>query len=63
MASKGYNVIMFTDADIMHGNNWKVFVNFYKSYKRHMFLILSDNREYTAVCKKLGSQPGTFGHL
>ena len=63
MASKGYNIIMFTDADIMHGNNWKVFVNFYKSYKRHMFLILSDNREYTAVCKKLGSQPGTFGHL
>lgn len=63
MASKGYNIIMFTDSDILIGSNWKVFLNFYKSHKRNMFLILNDRNTFAAVCKALGSVPNTFGSL
>ena len=63
MASKGYNIIMFTDSDILIGSNWKVFLNFYKSHKRNMFLILNDRNTFAAVCKTLGSVPNTFGSL
>lgn len=63
MASKGYNIIMFTDSDILIGSNWKVFLNFYKSNKRNMFLILNDRNTFDAVCKTLGSVPNTFGSL
>lgn len=63
MASKGYNIIMFTDSDILIGSNWKVFLNFYKNHKRNMFLILNDRNTFNAVCKALGAVPNTFGSM
>ena len=63
MASKGYNIIMFTDSDILIGSNWRVFVDFYKNNKRNMFLIVNNNATFDAVCKQLGSVPNTFGSL
>ena len=63
LAGKGYNIILFTDSDILDGNNWKVFLNFYKNHKRNFFLILDSRHSFNAVCKQLGSVPNTFGSL
>jgi len=63
MASKGYNIIMFTDSDILYGTNWKVFLNFYKAHKRNMFLILDNRNTFDQVAKALGSVPNTFGSM
>lgn len=63
MATKGYNIILFTDSDILIGSNWKNFLNFYKNHKRHMFLILDNRYTFNQVCKQLGSVPNTFGSL
>ncbi|MEN6291609.1 MAG: vWA domain-containing protein, partial [Methanobacterium sp.] len=52
MATKGYNVILFTDSDILIGSNWKNFLNFYKNHKRHMFLILDNRYTFNQVFKQ-----------
>ena len=63
MASKGYNVMFFTDSDIIYGDNWTNFIAFYKAHRANMFLILNNANTYKQVITKLGSKPNTFGHL
>ena len=60
MASKGYNVMLFTDSDIIYGDNWTNFIAFYKAHKANMFLILNNAYTYNQVITKLGSKPNTF---
>jgi hypothetical protein len=63
MASKGYNIIMFSDEDMLYGDNWTNLVNLYKSHKQKFFFIADSSASYNAIVKKLGVQPRTFGHL
>ena len=63
MASKGYNIVMFSDTDVLYGDNWTNLVNLYKSHKQKFFFIADSSRSYNEIVKKLGVQPRTFGHL
>jgi hypothetical protein len=63
MAAKGYNIIMFSDTDMLHGDNWINLVNLYTSHKQKFFFIADSSQSYNEIIKKLGVQPRTFGHL
>lgn len=63
MAAKGYNIVLFSDTDLLYGDNWTNFVNLYKSHKQKLFFIADNSYSYNAIITKLGVQPKTFGHL
>jgi hypothetical protein len=63
IAGQGYNVIIFSDTDLIYGANWENFLKLYNSYKTQVFFIAPDLRNYQAIIKHLGIKPNTFGHM
>lgn len=63
IASKGFNIIVFSDTDILADNNWKNFLSLWTSNKRQVFFIAPNLSNYQAIIKKLGIKPNNFGHM
>lgn len=53
-AAAGYNVIMFSDRDILDGSNWKNFVSLFRAHGKRLFFIADNLPTYQAVITKLG---------
>jgi hypothetical protein len=62
-AGSGYNIMIFTDTDILVGDNWENFKNLFIKHKRNVFFIADSEGTWREVCKKLGQFPATFSHL
>jgi hypothetical protein len=59
----GYNVVIFSDSDMTYGDNWKNFVNLWKSHKRNVFFISESQSTWRSVCQKLGQYPDNFSSI
>ncbi|AVH85014.1 hypothetical protein RsoM2USA_85 [Ralstonia phage RsoM2USA] len=62
-ASKGYNICVFIDGDILATDNFEPFADLFKSYPRQIFAIFDDKSTFSSVCRQLGTVPNTFSHL
>jgi hypothetical protein len=62
-ASRGYNVILFSDGDITWSNNWTNFVQLYKSNPNKVFFIADSAITFKEIAAKMGAVPRTFGHM
>ena len=63
LSSKKYNVILFSDSDIMWGENWDNFFNLWKTHKANVSFIASDENTWREACKKAGQVPKNWSHL
>lgn len=63
LATKGYNVMVFSDADILDSSNFKNFKSLWSSHKNHTFFVAVDDRTFKMACNRLGVVPRTFTHL
>lgn len=60
---QGYNVIIFSDEDIIDKNNWPNFLELYNKHRLNIFLIVDDLSTFNVIVNKLGDNPSTFGVL
>lgn len=63
MASQGYNVIVFSDSDIMYGDNYSNFLSLYRAAGSKLFFIADSDQTFQALIAQMGVYPKTFGHL
>ena len=62
-ASMGFNVLIFSDSDILYGDNWKYFSSLYRAHKRNVVFIADGENTWREACEKLGQFPATFTHM
>ncbi len=58
--AQGYNIILFSDDDMVHPQNWPNFVDLWKSHKRNVFFVTTTQAVWREVCQKLGQYPDNF---
>lgn len=63
MVKDGYNVILFTDDDIVSGDNGAVFRKMYNTFKREFWSIFADQGSYARACEFLKTKPKNFTHF
>jgi len=61
--NEGYNIVIFSDSDILYGDNWTNFVNLWKSHKRNVFFISESQSTWRSMCQKLGQYPDNFSSI
>lgn len=54
LASSGFNILIFSDTDVLDGQNWTNLKNLYHSHKDQVFYIANDLDAWRLACKKLG---------
>ena len=55
MLRAGYNVIMFTDTDILVGDNWTNLMKLFKGHSQQMFIVFDGQQSYIAFRQKFGT--------
>lgn len=63
LATQGYNILIFSDADVLSGGNWNHLYSLYRAHPSHVFFIANDANTFEQICRKLGKRPDTFSHL
>ena len=63
LASQGWNVILFSDSDIMWDKNWSNFSSLWRSHKNNIHFIADDSELFKQCCAKLGIIPKTWTHM
>lgn len=63
LAGKGYNVMLFSDSDLLHGRNFKGLVSLWSGHKSNVFMIWDSLETWRVACTTMGQVPKTFTHL
>jgi len=63
MAAQGYNIIIFSDTDILLDSNWPNFTSLLSKAKNQLFFIANSKKALELVIKKLGPYPKTFSYM
>lgn len=63
LASKGYNVMIFSDSDLSYGHNFENFKNLWLSHKNNVFAIWDSIDTWRQLCNMMGLIPRTFTYL
>jgi hypothetical protein len=64
LADKDFNVMLFSDSDIVdEGNNWPNFTAFFKDYADHFFFVATTKEVLLSVTNKLNQRPKNFTYL
>lgn len=59
----GYNVIVFTDSDILAMNNWSTFSHLYHTHQKQFFAMFDSHRTFTKACQELKQRAKNFTHF
>lgn len=63
LAGQGYNVMLFSDSDMLYGDNYKNFIQLYLSHKNKIFWVCDSLGTFRSACTQLGQVPKTFSYL
>ena len=63
LASKGFNIVLFSDRDVLVGENWQVFSSMLLAHKRNVFFIASDKETWAEACKMAGQTPPGWSYI
>jgi hypothetical protein len=63
LAAQGYNILLFSDLDIVAAQNFSNVKHIWQSHKEKMFLIAVDEATFRNACNLLGVVPRTFTYL
>jgi hypothetical protein len=63
LINQGYNVIMFSDADVTVGQNWENFLALVTKNKHHISFIANNEATWRTICEQMKHAPTNFGYL
>jgi hypothetical protein len=63
LAAQGYNILLFSDLDIVAADNFVNVKHIWQNHKDKMFLIAVDEPTFKTACNLLGVVPRTFTYL
>ena len=63
MAAKKFNIIIFSDSDLMHGSNWTNLTTLWAANKGSVCFVADEKSTFDAACKQLGQVPVTWTYL
>ena len=63
LEAQGWNVVMFSDSDLLHGNNWDGLRELWSAHKNSFFFVADGQDTFNKACAKLGLVPKTWTHL
>lgn len=63
LASRGYNCLVVSDGDMLHGENFTNFKKLYEAHRRHVWLLLDSNDTFTAFVTKMKEISNNASHL
>ena len=66
LCAKGYNIMIFTDSDIIYGQNLESLQHLYNSYKNQIYVCAKDKGQFESIIRNLFNNqivPHTFTHL
>lgn len=63
IVKKKFNIVMFSDRDILDNENWKHFESWYKTASNQIFTIFDSRETWIQVCQKMKSKPNGFTYF
>jgi hypothetical protein len=63
LAAQGYNILLFSDLDIVSSSNFVNVKHIWQNHKDKLFLVAVDEPTFKAACNLLGVVPRTFTYL
>lgn len=63
LAGKGFNVMIFSDSDLLYGGNYENLKNVWMGHKNNVFVIWDSVETWRNACSMLGLIPKTFTYL
>jgi len=63
LAAQGYNILLFSDLDIVSGGNFANVKHIWQAHKDKLFLVAVDEPTFKTACNLLGVVPRTFTYL
>jgi hypothetical protein len=62
-ASDGFNILIFSDTDLLDNQNWLNFLKLWKAHKANVFCVFNDEPSWRNAVKKVGQNTPHFTHL
>ena len=62
-ASDGFNILIFSDTDLLINQNWLNFLKLWKAHKANVFCVFNDEPSWRNAVKKVGQNTPHFTHL
>ena len=64
LCAQGWNVMIFSDEDVLDGSNWQnVYKKLYQTYKSNVFLVLNTIGTFRSACSRVNQVPPNWTHL
>jgi Mg-chelatase subunit ChlD len=63
LAIDGWNIMIFSDDDILAGDNRERFIQLWETNKSKIFFIANDDNTWRSACAAVGAVPPTWAHL
>jgi hypothetical protein len=63
LASKGYNILIITDGDLLDGSNFTNFAKLYRNFKKNVWLLLDSRPTFESFVTKMKELSNNASHL
>ena len=63
LAAQGWNIVLFSDSDLLSGRNWNGLQELWSAHKNSFFFVADSDRTFRDGCNKIGMIPKTWSHL
>jgi hypothetical protein len=63
LAARGYNCLVVSDGDMLHGENFTNFKKLYEAHRRHVWLLLDSNETFTQFVTQMKEISNNASHL
>ncbi len=63
LAADGFNIMIFSDSDMLDASNFAHLKDLYQTHKANTFFVATNEKVFQLACKLLGQVPRTFTYL
>jgi len=63
LAQQGFNIVLFSDSDILASQNWAVFSAMLTAHKKNVFFIADKKETWQAACQQAGQTPPGWSYV
>lgn len=63
LAAQGYNIMIFSDTDMLIGNNFKNLMSLWTGHRNNLFVVWDSLESWRTACTQINQIPKTFTHL
>jgi hypothetical protein len=63
LAGAGFNIMIFSDSDMLASDNFANLKDLYQTHKANTFFVATDEQVFRNACTLMGQVPRTFTYL